>query len=294
MLDDGTAAAIGLEYLRGDNFRATGRIEGRNASGANNFLSTAGIAWKSGRNLTFLAREAYAKTDSKTGLADRTQGRVQLGLAYRQTDKDRFNALAKYEFRTDDNPTQFGNPTFAQNLTRRVHIMSLDGNYQPTSNTQMRLHYAWKKAYEATPNLTSRTSVHLLSARLTKDLNRRIALSLIGSRLWGGGKQQGLGAELGYLLTRDMMLSAGYNFFGFYDNDLSTDEWTQRGAYLRLRFKFDENSLDGWSGFRKKGITAGDETFKPVANAGLAPAVARNDNPLSGDRPGNLNQLVNQ
>ena len=298
LLDDGTAAGIGIEFLRGQTFRATGRLEGRKASGGDNFLSTAGVAWKPGRNLTMLAREAYTKTNANIATNDRAQGRLQMGLAYRQTDKDRLNALLKYEYRFDDNPSQFGAPagipTFAQNLTRRVHILSLDGNYQPASTLQMRLHYAWKNAYEATPDLSSRTSVHLLSARLTKDLNRRMLLSLIGSRLWGGGKQQGLGAELGFLLTSDLMLSAGYNFFGFYDNDLSTDEWTQRGAYLRLRFKFDENSLDGWNGFRKKGVTASDEAFKPVANAGLAPAVARNDNPLSGDRPGSLNQLVNE
>jgi hypothetical protein len=59
-----------------------------------------------------------------------------------------------------------------------------------------------------------------------------------------GARQQAWGIEGGYLLQQNLWLSAGWNISGFRgDADLSGYEYTQRGAYLRLRFKFDETLL---------------------------------------------------
>ena len=46
---------------------------------------------------------------------------------------------------------------------------------------------------------------------------------------------------MGYLLTSNLWLSAGYNVFGFKDDDLAGADYTNRGAFVRLRFKFDED-----------------------------------------------------
>jgi hypothetical protein len=53
-----------------------------------------------------------------------------------------------------------------------------------------------------------------------------------------------VGAEVGHLLKDNLWLSAGYNVTGFHDRDLSAENYTDRGAYLRVRFKFDETVLD--------------------------------------------------
>ena len=49
-----------------------------------------------------------------------------------------------------------------------------------------------------------------------------------------------MGIEVGYLLTTNLWASAGYNVTGFREEDLAAGEYTTRGAYLRLRYKFDE------------------------------------------------------
>jgi hypothetical protein len=49
-------------------------------------------------------------------------------------------------------------------------------------------------------------------------------------------------------------LSIGYNILGFTDPDLTSEDYTQRAFYLRLRIKFDEN------------------LFKPKHNAEALPA----------------------
>jgi hypothetical protein len=52
--------------------------------------------------------------------------------------------------------------------------------------------------------------------------------------------------EAGYLLQQNLWLSAGFNHSGFAgDADLAGYEYTRSGAYIRLRFKFDENLFKG-------------------------------------------------
>jgi hypothetical protein len=80
------------------------------------------------------------------------------------------------------------------------------------------------------------------------DLGKRWDVGLAGAVQAGdgGARQTAWGVELGYLLATNLWLSAGYNRSGFAaDRDLAGYEYTQRGAYLRLRFKFDETLFQG-------------------------------------------------
>ena len=47
----------------------------------------------------------------------------------------------------------------------------------------------------------------------------------------------------GWNLGKDLWLSIGYNFDGFKDKDFSLAEYTAQGAYLKVRFKFDQDTL---------------------------------------------------
>jgi hypothetical protein len=42
-------------------------------------------------------------------------------------------------------------------------------------------------------------------------------------------------------LRQDLWLSGGVNWTGFSDRDLTSGEYTNRGVFIRLRYKFDEN-----------------------------------------------------
>lgn len=65
----------------------------------------------------------------------------------------------------------------------------------------------------------------------------------------------GLGLEVGYLLQENLWLSAGYNFFGFKDKDLAGADYTDRGVYVRMRYKFDESLFDSKRDARLRGLT---------------------------------------
>jgi hypothetical protein len=99
--------------------------------------------------------------------------------------------------------------------------------------------------------VTDRYRALLLGGRLIYDVTDRIDVGLLASVLRGSAAaqngsalQRSLGVEAGYLLQANLWLSVGFNRSGFTDRDLSTD-YTARGAYLRLRYKFDADLFDG-------------------------------------------------
>jgi opacity protein-like surface antigen len=69
-------------------------------------------------------------------------------------------------------------------------------------------------------------------------------VGVIGSAHTTGAIQAidyGLGAEVGYLVAKNVWVTAGYNFLGFEARDFDQSEDTNPGVYLRLRAKFDED-----------------------------------------------------
>jgi hypothetical protein len=54
-------------------------------------------------------------------------------------------------------------------------------------------------------------------------------------------KTYAIGVELGFMVMENLWLSGGYNFYGYRDEDFANGEYTNKGTYLRLRYKFDED-----------------------------------------------------
>ena len=271
--DNGTAASIGLESLDSEKFKWTARLEGRDGQGSDTLTATAGAALQASPDLTLLGRAAYAKSRASGGFTlggagaqgfDQQQTRLQLGLAYRPVNSDRFAALFKYELRDGDDPSGFLN-----RLKRRQSIVSADANYLVSRSLQARLHYAYKDSRDESEGLESGGSASLLSARLSKDISRRFSLSLLGSTLWNAGSRQtAYGIEGSYGLTDNLLLSLGYNFSELRNRNFA-DETLGQGLYLRVRFKFDEDLLNRISAFQKAPVAGNDKAFVPLAPGGL-------------------------
>ena len=54
--------------------------------------------------------------------------------------------------------------------------------------------------------------------------------------------------EAGYNVAANLWLSAGCNVFGYREEVLTGNDYSNRGVYLRIRFKFDEALLEGATG----------------------------------------------
>jgi hypothetical protein len=247
------AVSVGVDWTANPLWRGSGRVEVRNSGDRSDtpdndrFRTTllqGLLARKLDRDWTLLARNQYLKTDY-AARGDVTQDRAQLGLAYRDTDTNRSNALAKIEYRTETD----GSNAAVGTLKSRAWIASLHGDYHPSRPWWMtgRLAGKWQKdRFEN--GVASDFKAQLLSGRLVWDVTENWDAGLMAATQFGdnGARQSAYGVEVGYLLQQNLWLSAGYNATGFAgDADLAGYEYTRRGAYIRLRFKFDENLFKG-------------------------------------------------
>ena len=242
-LADATSLTGAIEYTANPLWKGSSRLEWRTSADQDSWLGSAGGAVRLSRDWSALARASYQRTESK-GItpSDAVRTRVEGGFAWRDTESNKLSALTKLEHRTELNT----DPTFT--LKRALTIGSAHMNYQPNRSTILTGRYAGKYVNEDAGGLLSKSSAHLVSGRITFDITNRWDIGLLASSIWSGSgfndRRYGIGAEVGYLVWENLWISAGYNVFGFRDRDLSGSDYTDKGWYLRLRYKFDETLFD--------------------------------------------------
>ena len=249
------ALGLGLEYTPNKTFKSSGRIEWRDDNLATNYLTTLGVAAKVNQDWSVMAREYSSIVHYDAG-GNTQQNRLQIGSAYRPVDNNRFDALGMVELRNERNNAGAA-ATVAVVPKRNVGIMSMHMNYHPTRPWWLSGRMAYKRVDEVLPGMTGTTSTLvaskwsalLLGGRVKYDVNDRWTLGLNFSVLSGGpggglkARQYAWGPEVGYIVRQNLMAVAGYNLTGF-TGDAAKDtgfDYTGRGWYLGLRWKFDED-----------------------------------------------------
>ncbi|QNK73192.1 OmpA family protein [Variovorax sp. PAMC28562] len=259
-LGESTAITGGAEYSNGA-FKASGVLEARNGDDANTRLFSAGAGYKLSPAVSLLARSVISDSEGQGANAgnERHLQRHQLGLAYRPVDTDTWNALARYEHRSEkivgggnsagalSGGSAFGSDFGNANLpgTTSADIVSAHLNFNPERGTVITARYAAKVSRADDGVLASTYWAHLMQGRWTKDLTPDWDVGVQAGVLYGkgGGLQKTAGVEVGYQAYKNTWVSAGYNVVGLKDRDLTANEYTSKGAYVRLRFKFDETGL---------------------------------------------------
>ncbi len=247
------AVSLGLDWTANPLWRASTKLELRQSGdlrgtpGNEKFDTTLFqtlLARKLDRDWTLLARNHLLKTDY-AARGDVLQDRAQLGLAYRDTDTNRVNALGKLEYKTERDASNAAVGT----LKSRAWIVSSHADYRPSRPWWMTGRVAAKWQKDRFENgVDSDFSAQLLAGRLVYDITEHWDIGVLAAAQMGqsGARQTAVGVEAGYLLKQNLWLSAGVNFAGFAgDADLAGYEYTRSGVYLRLRFKFDENLFKG-------------------------------------------------
>jgi hypothetical protein len=245
--NDNTALTFALEYTGSDSWKGSTRLELRKATTQESLLYTVGLAARVSQDWTALARNAYSVTRTD-GAGDHVIERMQAGMAWRDTDANRWNMLARVENRQERDQSAPG-----VDLKTSTQIVSVHGDYQPRRPFLLSGRYAAKWSEDKSSGLSTRYRAQVVGARATWEFASKWDVGLVSSALLGEGtrsKQYGVGFEAGYLLAQNLWVSAGYNFFGYKDADMAGADYTARGAYVRLRYKFDETALDGLT--RKK------------------------------------------
>jgi uncharacterized repeat protein (TIGR01451 family) len=238
------AATAGFELTFSERWKATGRYEFRNSRSGDSDLVSMGFAYKLQEDWTFLGR--YLQNDQTTDLNNNIHElmRLQLGFAYRPAHTDKWNALFMFENRSesDDSDTISGSNESASTIRTQF-------NFNPIRRFHFTGGYARQIVNERFSEISTASTLQLFSARATYDIGNRWDIGLIGRSLRGGGNTPGddrsFGLEFGRRLTKDLWVSAGYNFNDFDGGDLSDDGYEEKGVYFRLRFKFDEGLFQG-------------------------------------------------
>ncbi len=233
-----TAITGALEYTRNVNWKGTARVEYRTNAGNSSWMTSIGSAVKLSNDWTMLGKGIVQVSNSD--LNTQTQARMLMGLAYRGAESDKWNGLAKYELRYDNGGVA---PDNGRELS---HIVSTDINYQPSASFESGTHLALRLTDNTLGPISSSSKAMLMQERLSYNASKRLQLSLISGIYWNDLFDDSIGSiglEAGLLMHRNVWLSAGYNFTGFDDEHLSNGNYTGKGPYMRLRFKFDEALL---------------------------------------------------
>ncbi len=234
---DAFALAMGMEYLPQDDFKITGRFEHRNelsGAGVDSYLGELGLLLKINPSYSLLVKERYFYENSGN-MGTHATSRTMVGLAWRPLCDDRFNGLAKIEYKVDDDET------IDPDYKTTAFILSTEGVYQLNSRLQLSGKYAGKLSRDN--DYSSYTD--LVSARIIYDVTDRIDLGAeyrlltshkLNSTLQGGN------LEIGYRVVKNLWMSLGYSLDDF-DADLIGDDYQGKGPYIKLRFKFGENTI---------------------------------------------------
>ncbi len=241
-VNDGTAITSAVDYTGSSNWKATARAEARFTDNQNTYLNSLGYGLRVSPDWTLLTKNIISvnTTDGTSGV-NKLQERLQIGGAYRSTSTNRFDALLRYEFKYEIDKN------VDSDFFRTAHIFSSHGNYHPTADWTFSGRIAAKYSLESDSQLRTSSFLELISGRALYDIDEKWDAGINAALLANSDfstKDYGLGAEVGFLVATNLRLAAGYNFFGYDDEDLVANNYTQQGAYLGFSYKFDERLFD--------------------------------------------------
>ncbi|MEO1635211.1 MAG: TonB-dependent receptor, partial [Cyanobacteria bacterium J06631_9] len=214
-LSGGESYSIGLSYTDNADFQASTRFEHRTSSRGSNTVFDISALGRLTPELTVLGdyRLTHAANQGIRGLG--TTSLLKLGLAYRDPDDDRFNALLRYEHRRNPNTLPSGS-SLATSTETQEHLFSAEAIYAPNWRWELYGKYALRNSQTAisaaSNNFSSSTTVQLAQARATYRLGYQ--WDVVGEARWLGGSgfnETGFSVEAGYYPTPDLRLSAGYS-----------------------------------------------------------------------------------
>jgi len=235
---EATAITGAIEYLASPLWKGTARLETRFTTGGTDILGTLGYSRKINKDLTFLGRSIIDQEPDHL-LHERTQ----LGLALRQTDTDRWNLLTSIEQRYDN---QADTGSGFDRHTAEIAAAAL--NFQATRRLALSVRYAAKVDLDAAGGTTTMSTGQLFTTRAVIDLTKVWDAGVIGNTLIGqsiADRTYGVGFEVGRVIIKNLRAAVGYNILGFSDSELAASNYTTRGFYIDMSFKFDESAL-GW------------------------------------------------
>jgi uncharacterized repeat protein (TIGR01451 family) len=129
--------------------------------------------------------------------------------------------------------------------TRKL-INNLHLNWQPNKRWELGLHYGLKHVIDDIDDVEYTSWTDLIGVNARYDINEKWSVGLQGSMLHsytGNNIDYGFGLFVDMTPWENAELTLGYNIEGFDDDDFSQQNYYHEGPYIRLRMKFDQESI---------------------------------------------------
>ena len=244
-----TALSGSLDWVDDPRWKGSLRMEGRTSRESDQVLQSMAAAVKLDSSWTGLVRHQFTLGGSRGPAADDADERLQLAMAYRDPGGaprrfGRWDVLGRWDLIYERPPVALAEGE-AGSLQRHIaNVIGLNGTGRLVRGFTTNVAWAGKLTSDRTAGLVARGLAQWLHGRLMRDFGRDWDASVSGSLRTGGSlaeRQFGLGVEVGRQLPGGMWLSAGFNRFGYRDDELTGEEWTRTGGYVRIRARFDES-----------------------------------------------------
>jgi len=225
---------------RPDTWTWTNRLEQRVSALSKHHGASVGVQGSVLEDLaaqfTLLWQNDAFSTGSNSLVSD-----ASLRAAWR-TNYDALILIDRFDIRRND---QTGG-TFDSSSLRYINNMT--ANWQTTAAWQLLFNHGIKLSNETLGGTTTSGISDLLALQLIYDFTSEWDLTAQTAALRVrtlAQVQPNYGLAIGYNMLDNFWLSMGYNFVGFYDPDFTAAEYTREGIFMRFRFKFDQDSLEG-------------------------------------------------
>ncbi|MGF1516724.1 MAG: TonB-dependent receptor [Nodosilinea sp.] len=235
--------SVGIDYTGNPDFQANAQVQHRTSSAGSNTVFKASALGRLTPSLTALANVQRASASNQGLEALGASTNLRLGLAYRDPDNDRWNALLRYEYRR--NPALVPESIlFGRGTGSEDHVLAMEAIYAPSWQWEFygKMALRHSTAYLADDFISSST-VGLAQVRATHRFNYQWDVSA-GAR-WiaqpsAGYSEMALNLEAGYHLSPNLRLAGGYTFGSISDRDFNNSR-SAGGPYLGISLKLDNN-----------------------------------------------------
>jgi len=224
-------------------------MEGRTSRESDQVLQSMGAAVKLDSAWTGLVRHQFTFGGSRKLGSQDADEHFQLAMAYRDPGgparpAGRWDALGRWEFIYERPPGTVDGVATGLFSRHVANVVGVNGTARFPRGTSANLAWAGKLTREQTSVAITRGLAQWLHGRLMRDIGRDWDAAVTGSVRTGASvadRQFGLGLEVGRQLPGGMWISAGFNRFGYRDDELTAEEWTRTGGFIRMRARFDES-----------------------------------------------------
>jgi uncharacterized repeat protein (TIGR01451 family) len=235
--DDFTSVSVGSTYRKA-KWTWWNRLETRQADNEDKYGVSTGVVAEPKDGVAVSAKALAFITDVTDG-ARRTDGNIRMGMAYRPANS-RWIVLNRLDFYFDRE-----DHTVNDYDTWRI-VNNLHANFRLNRRLQMSFYYGMKYVRDNYNGSTYSGYTDLISFEARYNISKRWDVGIHGSVLhsWNSDTfAYSAGADVGYSPMTNTWVSLGYNLVGFEDDDFSGADYTAQGAYMRIRAKFDQQSV---------------------------------------------------